>query len=908
MTARPQISLDGSWSFWPDPANDLSPAELAGSPAHTITVPGVWQAQFPDLRFYSGTAWYRRVVDVPADWLAERAVVLHIGASDYFTEVWVNDMHIGRHEGGYLPFEWDVAAALHAGENTITIRVDDPPDLFPEIPHGKQSWYGPLSGIWQTVRLEARARVHVVKARITPVGDQVKVAVTLNRALGAGQRLRYEISAPDGSTAAQVTTDVTHVTLTVLEPLLWDTDTPHLYTLRVSIVGESGEIDGLTERFGFRTVETRNGQIWLNGRPIFLRGALDQDYYPEMIYTPPSVEFIEDQFRKAKEMGLNCLRIHIKVGDPRYYEAADRMGILIWTELPNWQTLTADARQRAHDMLTAMVERDWNHPSIIIWTIINESWGLDLTNPEHRVWLGEMYDYLKQLDPHRLAVGNSACYGNFHVVSDLADFHNYYAMPDHHRKSRHWIRTFAGRPAWAFAHPYENYSAWKAFLKRPWKVITRTTAPEVRQRGDEPLIVSEFGNWGLPDVDQLYACYGGEPWWFETGSEWSDGVVYPHGIEKRFKQFGLDSIFPTLKHLTDASQQLQIDAFKYQIEQIRLQPSLTGFVITEFTDVHWESNGLLDMCRNPKLITRALGQINGDDLIIPDWRRLAYYEGERCRISLSISHYSRHDLRDCRLEWAVDGFDALNGTIHPSAVSAASVTVLGDVVFRSPSVAEPTRTHMRFTLIAANGETVASNEQVIFFFPPRALNAKAVRIYAPTLADWLGGMGYSIAATPDEAEMLLVEALTDDLRELLRKGSKVLWLAERASSLQTHLADFGLKKRKESAWQGDWASTMSWVRQDKMFRRLPTQGVADFLFADIMPDCVIRGPRPHEFNRQVHAGMFVGWVHKSTALIAEQRIGQGRLLVSTFRLAEHIGDHPVAGMMLDDMIDYLHRQ
>jgi beta-galactosidase/beta-glucuronidase len=157
-------------------------------------------------------------------------------------------------------------------------------------------------------------------------------------------------------------------------------------------------------------VEARDGRIYLNGQPIYLRGVLDQAYYPETIYTPPSLEFLEDQARKAKALGLNCLRIHIKIEDPRYYDVADRLGLLVWTEIPNWVLLSDAADRRIKATFRTMVERDWNHPSIIIWTLVNENWGTDLArNPEHRRWLVEFYHAAKQIDPTRLIVDNSAC-------------------------------------------------------------------------------------------------------------------------------------------------------------------------------------------------------------------------------------------------------------------------------------------------------------------------------------------------------------------------------------------------------------------------------------------------------------------------------------------------------------------
>ena len=149
---------------------------------------------------------------------------------------------------------------------------------------------------------------------------------------------------------------------------------------------------------------------------MYLRAALDQDYYPDMICTVPSIEFLEDQFRKAKELGLNCLRCHIKAADPRYYEAADRIGLMIWTELPNGGMSTERSRRRKEKLFKGIVDRDGNHPSIVIWTIINENWGVDLVNDaDHRAWLKRTYAWLKAYDPTRLVVDNSPLSPSFHV-------------------------------------------------------------------------------------------------------------------------------------------------------------------------------------------------------------------------------------------------------------------------------------------------------------------------------------------------------------------------------------------------------------------------------------------------------------------------------------------------------------
>ena len=908
MTLRSRFSLDGQWRFWMDPDELRSPSALDSDPESLlINVPAPWQSHSPELRNYMGVGWYQRLIELPGAWFEHKAIILGFGAVDYLAEVWLNGIKVGEHEGGYLPFEFDVTHAVRPGQNMVTVRVADPLDLFPEIPHGKQSWYGQISGLWQPVWIEGRSFTHILRVRITPQGEQVNVEVALNHELAPEDTLRFEIISPHAEIVSQAHSRDQQISLHVKSPLVWDVDSPHLYTLQVSLWhADFQEIDRIHETFGFRTIQTRDGEILLNGRPIYLRGALDQDYYPDLIYTPPTVEFIEDQFQKAKTMGLNCLRTHIKIADPRYYAAADRLGLLIWSELPNWEVLTPASRQRAYETLTGMIERDWNHPSIIIWTIINESWGVDLTNEEHCAWLSETYDTVKNLDPHRLIVGNSACYTNFHVVTDIEDFHNYASLPDHYLKWRKWVRSFASRPAWSFAHLYESYPAWRKYLRKPWAARPRPPAPSVRRRGDEPLVVSEFGNWGLPDVDQLRECFGGqEPWWFETGFEGTEGIVYPHGFEQRFLTYHLDRAFSSIAELSVASQKMQFLALKYEIEQLRRFERIKGYIITEFTDVHWESNGLLDMCRNPKIFFEEICKINNPDLIIPDWQRVAYWEGERCEVSLVLSHFSAEDLHGSRLVWQLEGWPDIHGAFDALAPQPTKVTRLGKVSFSVPPVTTTRSVRLILHLVNRHGKPVATNHQDLYFFPRHASRRNSPYLYAPTLAEPLQSLGFATTGDLDSAHLALVDVMTDDLRNYLQRGGRVIWLAEGTRSQQTYLGDLKIKPRKGKVWQGDWANNLNWINQDKIFASIPTDGLVDFAFAGLTPDHVITGLKPLDFASDVHAGLFVGWLHRVVALVAERRVGRGRILISTFRLRQNLADHPLAALMVQEMVEYM---
>lgn len=942
---RTRLCLDGSWEFFLDPNQTLDYDTLQTTSSCPITVPGPWQAQCQDLRDYSGVAWYRHHFTLTDELRSMNGCtyILHFGAVDYHTTIWLNGQYVGTHEGGYLPFELTLDPALQQrGANELVLRVIDPDDdttrfgafPFAEIPHGKQGWYGPIGGIWQSVYLEARHPTHMTRLKLTPQVEleQVHVVVCFNQPVTQPTCLHFTLTNPHGQTSSfQERVDAEaacwETTLPVPDPLLWDTETPHLYQLEAALLplSETGDgttispCDSYTSTFGMRTIAASpTGHLLLNGHIVYLRGALDQDYYPDMIYTPFDDAALDHQFAMAKHMGLNCLRLHIKITDPRYYDAADRAGMLIWTELPNWDTLTPAARQRGRETLTGMVERDWNHPSIIIWTIINEAWGVDLTNADHRAWLADMYTYLKQLDPSRLVVGNSACFSNFHVVTDIEDFHNYYALPDHYQQWRAWVESFASRPAWTFAHSYESITSWWEFLNDPWSLLPRSPAPEVQRRGNEPLIVSEFGNWGLPDVAKLREHYGGEPWWFETGIEWGDGVVYPHGIEQRFKLYHLDKVFPTLSDLAAASQRMQFTALKYAIEQMRRHASIVGYVITELTDVHWECNGLLDLCRNPKSFYDVIGNVNSADAIVPSWEKVVFWEGDTCEVTLELSHFSQVDLQGSSLEWYLDLWPDISGRFENVMPRQGDVIPIGKISCILPAVTESVRARLELRLFDAAERLVTHNHQEIYVFPRSAVTSPLrevtpVRIYVPDMpevAEQMSTMGYLVTNDQHDLQnvgIAVVETMTDELRLYVQRGGCVVWMPESSQSKQTHLGPLAIAQRQGRTWQGDWANNFNWLRQDRMFGAIPTGGLVDFAFADLTPECVIVGLAPRDFASGVHAGLFVGWLHHTVALIADYRVGEGNLLISTFRLRQQIANNPVAQIMLNDMLMYIAR-
>ena len=893
MNIGERISLDGTWQFH---LGDLGDHITEMSNWRPVPVPAPWQAATPELSETMGIGWYRRTFQIPPHW-AGRRVILHFGAVDYHAQVWVNGVRVGDHEGGYLPFELAIEEAVHFdGENEILVRVVDPTQNevafprfpFAEIPHGKQSWYGPVGGLWQSVRLEARAACHIAQLHVTPLPqqEQAQISVWLSSQPPLGTRLRLDILDPDGEVVASdvLPAEAATITgtLTVPRPLLWSPDQPHLYIVRATLIQADGVTDAIQERFGWRALEARDGRLYLNGELLYLRGALDQDYYPHTIYTPPSLAFLEEQFRKAKEMGLNALRCHIKIPDPRYYEAADRVGLLIWTDLPNWWLLTEAAKARARQTLAGIVARDWNHPSLIAWSIANESWGLDLVhNSEHRAWLKEMYTYLKQLDPYRLVIDNSPCWPNFHLQSDVEDYHHYTCIPDHYREWERWTAEFARRSEWSYS-PHGD---------------------AVRS-GQEPLVVSEFGNWGLPDAEKLRDVDGNEPWWFETGLEWGpEPAVYPHGVQRRFRLWSLDRVFGSWEAFIAATQWQQYQALKYQIEVMRRHPSIAGYVITELTDVFWECNGLLDMHRRPKAYQELLTRINADDVIIPRWQRLAYWGGETCQVDLFVSHYSTAALEGSRLRWELEG-TSLTEELPVGHCERGRVVHVGALQCCLPDSDTATQRALRMQLLAHDGRVLAQNDLTLTVYPSRWREADSelptLSVYGePLLAETLAEMGYTLADDAPSGNVVVATRLDEHIRDYVQAGGRALLLLDAADAITAPLERLGVAARQGRAWQGDWASSFAWLRRDGAYAVLPGGPLLDFAFADIIPDHVLTGFAPMEFEADVAAGLFVGWIHQTVALIGRKRYGRGEVLVTTFKLnPSTLTTQPTAAVLL----------
>ena len=856
---RSVISLDGKWNLAiPDRKTE-----------YEVEVPGSWQAQVDELRDYVGHAEYSKKITIPQSWQGKR-IFIHFGAVDYLADVSIDSQKIGNHEGGYTPFEFEIQNSLAFGDiNEISVDVIDagpkhPVDdlRFEEIPHGKQMWYGNASGLWQSVYLEARNASYIDRIIVDPDIDKSTACFTIELVDARKGSLHITVDSPEGAAVVQgISLDLqdgqneASCEVSIPNAALWSPDSPSLYTVKAELIIAGQIVDSLSSEFGIRKIEAKDGRILLNNAPIFLAGALDQDFYPGTEYVIPSEEYLRDQFLKAKHLGLNLLRCHIKVPDPRYLQWADRLGLLVWHEIPNWVDLTEDVKRRAKDTLTCMLRRDHNHPSLIIVSIINEGWGWDGKNPEHRKWLGDMYDYAKSLEPNRLIVDNSPCGGNFHIKTDIDDFHIYLSTPDQAKEYRDWIADYSQHPAWTFSQH-----------------------GDAERRGFEPLLVSEFGTWGLPKVSDLYKFYGGEPWWFPNGDDETrpEGVA-AKGVEQRFKDRHLDKVFGSLDDLSLAYQAHEWLALKFQIEEMRKYPSIIGYVITEFTDLQWECNGLLDWCRNPKIFHDVMHTVQDQDIVFAQPIRTNWTSGEQVQIEAWISHFSQTDLNNSKLEWSIDG-SPLKGIINIATIAPGDAKQVGDIVFTAPEISSPGKTQIHLSLIDSNGMQIASNYLDLKIFPKNQ----------PQLPD----------------DVLITTELTSNTISQIQNGANAVICIE-SSDLPLSLLGLNIVDRHVNARWGSWCTNLTWFKDSKAFENTLIPRTFDFSLENIIPGSVIEGIDAKFYENDVISGMFLGWLRCFAAVAVQFKYGKGKAIITTLPLISASKSDPMAQCMLASLARYV---
>lgn len=438
---RPQMerskwkNLNGLWNYAIVPVLDDRPSSWDGD----ILVPfgiesalsGVKKRVGPDNKL-----WYQKTFSVPGDWNKEQ-ILLHFGAVDWKADVWVNGKKVGRHNGGYTSFSFDITEALkQQGKQKITVAVWDPTDDGFQA-RGKQVrdprgiWYTPTTGIWQTVWIEPVPEVAIDDLQMTPDIDNKSLSLTVK---GTSDSENYTVKAValDGETKAGEAQGKLgeKLTLPVENMKLWSPDNPFLYDLTVSLYKDGNKVDEVSSYFGMReirlgTAEDGYVRLFLNDKPLFHYGLLDQGFWPDGIYTAPTDEALKYDIQVTKNLGFNMIRKHVKVEPARWYYWADKLGVLVWQDMPNGDrhigrrdkdiNRVAQSEYHYKKELKEMIGQFGNHPSIVTWVPFNEGWGQFKTK--------EIAAMVKKLDSSRLVDIPSGWADR--GVGDMHDIHSY---------------------------------------------------------------------------------------------------------------------------------------------------------------------------------------------------------------------------------------------------------------------------------------------------------------------------------------------------------------------------------------------------------------------------------------------------------------------------------------------------
>ena len=968
---RDVITLNGVWDIKFDRDNNgidkgwLTLIDDSITYDRPIDVPSTWNCIESD---YEGTAFYRKRFTLPR--IHEgRKIRLQFGAVNYFAEVSLNGCVLGSHEGGYTPFEFDITGVVrYDGDNVLTVKVIDPPNdgsgrvieglKNMEIPSGKESWYVNFSGIWQDVKLVISDSTYISEVTVIPdiQNGSVQVRLIVPGETVMNGTLDFSVTTIDGKQVLASDTRITCieegdnlmiVTLTLDSFECWAPDNPALYELTVHLKCGDTHIDSRSVRFGMRSFELRDNFFFLNGRKIILKGLLHQQQYPKNLAYPESKEEARRIVRLLKRGGWNLLRMHIRPTTPEFLDVCDEEGMLVFEEPAiGWIVDSDMLEKRALTEVREMVKRDRNHPSVIMWGILNES-GVrgapDILGRTKMYWDNSemgvqrlkpaLAQAIREMDASRLITDDSgAVTCNYYLPGSIEpvnyyDNHLYMSYPVSH--SGFEVFRNLGMPEDFFrSHQFENF--------------------EINHRigGGSPeklFLQSEFGCGGIPFWPDVLKYY-------DDGSDitYRDEAVYRRidSILRDYYERELTTTFDSYEDALLETQKVQAVSVRRMIEALRSNNLCAGYVFTQLHDNDYECNaGILDPLFHPKKAYESAKEANHPlRIILETWERTVFPGG-----IFSIVVYAANDagltgtmelaVTTTGPSGAVLKDERLPVTIHEGIQELYSSTVpAGDTAGACRTSAELFR----------DGVLVDSAEYTNHVIAPLENNAALTTIslirFDGVVQSWLDSHGIpSDSNTPGlyviepvDKNKLNDSRIADVLQKVKHDGASVLFLGLPLICLSD--ADEELQELRDSGKYVCWCSPTElesdvfdfpvpyydskprfvgpyhYFKKHPVFEGLDPGHVLDDRFAGIMPLTSVRIDSAETLGGSF--GTPIGYHFKIRGCehardprygsdLAIVPYGKGRLIISTYRIAENLGKDPVADRLLWNMLKEL---
>ena len=926
---RDKLNLAGTWQIAFDPANVGLKDGWAGprwpeDHALPVEVPGIWNIAYPDME---GIGFYRTEFTIPDSWVGKN-VLLRFDGVFYRCDIWVNGNYVGSHEGGYTPFSFDIGTHLRSGGvSFLVVRVaglsrSRPVDglLLHQVPASKQTWHYVYAGIWGEVTLEACPWVACQNLYIDPdlrhERAQVELSLNNRRAECRQVQLQMRVLDPRGAVAFEQQSRLANppglasytFSLPLPQPLAWSCDSPHLYRLETEVTDEAGEVDRYSTTFGMRDFTVKDGEFYLNGEPIYIRGVLLQPNFPINLVTHPSHEMALREISLVKEAGFNLLRLHILPALPGYLDLADQMGILVYSETSlAWIRESPRMMEHGRREVKALIERDRNHPSVVIWGIYNE-------NPPATAFNGKtLAQYARTLDPTRVIVDNSG--GSMAIDQDfgwidratvipawemegerILDIHLYLGSPLP-QAVYNWLRNLgSGAPSSTLTD--EGFGSVPVFEE----------FDRERRSYNGKIFVSEFGCAGMLDLDKTVADFGGR----EDLLDAREMKAFRDSLHRGFQERGLGRTFGALSTLISDAQKLQSIGNTQHLEALLSNPRISGYCITQLNDVSYEFHaGLVDLWRNPKPAYAAAKAVNQPRFLILKASREVAIPGDV--VDVNITLVNRHPLpQETQLRVGISPSNETLPTNLYDVPRREGVHPLGSVQVKAGT---PGECQIVASLVAG-GDTLAESSQAILVLETVDWNNLGVTVKTwgktPDSINFQSeGNMASQSGNPRPIVNLAAHPATlseeewDALFQAIGSGGVCIVGALRPEDKQAIQAfnKCGMNLKLHLGI-GSWIGCYHWVPDSPIFVGLPNGGLAMKPYVEVLPKYVLS-----ELGGDVQAGSLRNtetrveapamlWYSDIEAL----QLGKGTILFCQYRAFEKIDANPVASRLAYNLL------
>ena len=860
---EPGQALTHGWELRRDGAKEWKPA----------TVPGCWERDgIPGAVF--GPVWYKTLLpNPPAGRGLGGRLFAEFDAVSYHCEGFADGKKLGEHTGLWDAFAWE----LPVGAKELTLKVEKPgSERFPVkqtlagfLPYVWGTWGGP----WQSTRIRATgpARIAQLWARGESDG-RLTAEADLDLSPGAQAQLVFLLTDPEGKPVAQVQVEAIKsgtvaAALSVSKPLLWSPESPRCYTLTVTARVNGQVSDQQTRTVGFRKLQVDGERILLNDQPIYFRAPLSWGWYETTMAPNPDVKVFEEELRRIKALGFNGMKLCLWIPPRSYFELADRLGVLLWVELPLWLPQKSEFFTKQTPQEYARIIRQiGDHPSIILWTL-----GCEIGEGMDAAFLGTLYAELKKQTGSPLVRDNSGsaeCYGGpLPEHADYWDFHLYCDLP--------------------FARP-----TFDAF------------APRWRER--QPFLFGEFNDQdALRDLPAILKRDKQAPWWTLADPQKNpQGVRWEYSVTEQEKVLTRNGLLPRLAELRESSAKQALLARKHTIELTRSSPFTAGYVITGLSDTPISTAGLLDDFGK---LRYDPSEFNADTVLFiePDRRRAwtaggdrpswldrwGVQAGEKVRRHVGVSHFGQALGPGAVLRWSTDTGQSGELTLGP--LEPGDVKELGLIEFSAPT--KPQKLMLSVELTVA-GKTLSKNAWPLWVFEAARTLASpvlgaggAVTLYDPAnlLAGFAEATGWKVAA-PTQGLLggpgiVVATAWSVELFAFARSGRRVLYLQPSAfGGLPAAELPFFREAMRLFEDHGSWGT-------------FPHEKTTDFLFYGLASDCAFE-PEPLSQVLGVPLVPILTRVDARTSLLhayaCEAQVGAGKLLLTTLRPYGGLGDQP----------------